>query len=93
MLSYVIVLVLMYVGLLMLSNVLKLDFDDFVGVMFGLVCVVFIVFIVNIVIGIMLGFVILVIGCIIFGEFKKLNIGIVIIVIVLVVFYVLGLVI
>lgn len=60
--GYVIVFVLMYVGLLMLSNVSKLDFNDFIDVMVGLVCVVFIVLICNIVIGIMLGFVILVVG-------------------------------
>ena len=46
---------LMYVGLLMLSNVSKLDFDDFVGAMSGLVCAVFIVLTANIVTGIMLG--------------------------------------
>ena len=43
---------LMYVGLLMLSNVSKLDFDDFVGAMSGLVCAVFIVLTANIVTGI-----------------------------------------
>ena len=52
---------LMYVGLLMLSNVSKLDFDDFVGAMSGLVCAVFIVLTANIVTGIMLGFAALVI--------------------------------
>lgn len=78
---------LMYVGLLMLSNVSKLDFDDFVGAMSGLVCAVFIVLTANIVTGIMLGFAALVIGRIISGEFKKLNIGTVIIAIALVAFY------
>ena len=57
---------LMYVGLLMLSNVTKLDFDDFVGAMSGLVCAVFIVLTCNIVTGIMLGFSSLVIGRICF---------------------------
>lgn len=40
---------LMYVGLLMLSNVSKLDFSDFVGSMSGLICAVFIVLTANIV--------------------------------------------
>lgn len=78
---------LMYVGLLMLSNVSKLDFDDFIGAMSGLVCAVFIVLTANIVTGIMLGFATLVIGRIISGEFKKLNVGTVIIAIALVAFY------
>lgn len=81
---------LMYVGLLMLSNVSKLDFDDFIGAMSGLVCAVFIVLTANIVTGIMLGFATLVIGRVIAGEFKKLNIGTVIIAVVLVAFYALG---
>ena len=78
---------LMYVGLLMLSNVSKLDFDDFVGAMSGLVCAVFIVLTANIVTGIMLGFAALVIGRIVSGDVKKLNIGTIIIAIVLVAFY------
>lgn len=81
---------LMYVGLLMLSNVSKLDFDDFVGAMSGLVCAVFIVLTANIVTGIMLGFATLVVGRLIAGEFKQLNIGTVLIAIVLVAFYALG---
>lgn len=81
---------LMYVGLLMLSNVSKLDFDDFVGAMSGLVCAVFIVLTANIVTGIMLGFAALVLGRLISGEFKKLNIGTVIITVALVAFYALG---
>ena len=89
--SYATAPALMYVGLLMLSNVSKLDFDDFVGAMSGLVCAVFIVLTANIVTGIMLGFATLVIGRSISGEFKKLNIGTVIIAIVLVAFYALGL--
>ncbi|MGQ0285598.1 NCS2 family permease [Pasteurellaceae bacterium 22721_9_1] len=78
---------LMYVGLLMLSNVSKLDFDDFIGAMSGLVCAVFIVLTANIVTGIMLGFATLVIGRVISGEVKKLNLGTVIIAIALVAFY------
>ena len=85
--SYATAPALMYVGLLMLSNVSKLDFDDFVGAMAGLVCAVFIVLTANIVTGIMLGFASLVIGRVISGEFKKLNIGTVIIAIILVAFY------
>ncbi|KGQ23320.1 NCS2 family permease [Gallibacterium anatis] len=78
---------LMYVGLLMLSNVAKLDFDDFVAAMSGLICAVFIVLTANIVTGIMLGFASLVIGRIIAGEWRKLNLGTVIIAIILVIFY------
>ena len=78
---------LMYVGLLMLSNVSKLDFDDFVGAMSGLVCAVFIVLTANIVTGIMLGFAALMIGRIVSGDVKKLNIGTIIIAIILVTFY------
>ena len=62
---------LMYVGLLMLSNVSKLDFDDFVGAMSGLVCAVFIVLTANIVTGIMLGFAALVIGRIVSWRCEK----------------------
>jgi AGZA family xanthine/uracil permease-like MFS transporter len=81
---------LMYVGLLMLSNVKNLDFDDFVGAMSGLVCAVFIVLTCNIVTGIMLGFATLVIGRVFSGEFNKLNMGTVIIAVVLVAFYAFG---
>lgn len=85
--SYATAPALMYVGLLMLSNVSKLDFSDFVGAMSGLICAVFIVLTANIVTGIMLGFATLVIGRVCSGEWKKLNIGTVVIAIVLVVFY------
>ena len=71
----------------MVSKVSKLDFDDFVGAMSGLVCAVFIVLTANIVTGIMLGFAALVIGRIVSGEVKKLNIGTIIIAVVLVAFY------
>ncbi len=81
---------LMYVGLLMLSNVAKLNFSDSVGAISGLVCAVFIVFTCNIVTGIMLGFATLVIGRICAGEWRKLNIGTVIIAMALVVFYASG---
>ncbi|TNH05491.1 NCS2 family permease [Testudinibacter sp. TR-2022] len=85
--SYATAPALMYVGLLMLSNVSKLDFDDFIGAMSGLICAVFIVLTANIVTGIMLGFASLVIGRLVSGEIKKLNIGTVIIAIILVGFY------
>lgn len=85
--SYATAPALMYVGLLMLSNVSKLDFDDFVGAMSGLICAVFIVLTANIVTGIMLGFASLVIGRIVSGEVKKLNLGTVIIAVILVAFY------
>ncbi|MEZ8967948.1 NCS2 family permease [Vibrio breoganii] len=78
---------LMYVGLLMLGNVRKLDFDDSVDALAGLVCAVFIVLTGNIVTGIMLGFLCLVVGRVFAGEWKKLNLGIVLITIVLVAFY------
>ncbi|CNI42178.1 putative xanthine/uracil permease [Yersinia rohdei] len=78
---------LMYVGLLMLSNVSKLDFDDFVDAMSGLLCAVFIVLTCNIVTGIMLGFSSLVIGRICSGELRRLNLGTVIIAVALVAFY------
>ncbi|MDU6412474.1 MAG: NCS2 family permease, partial [Yersiniaceae bacterium] len=78
---------LMYVGLLMLSNVTKLDFTDFVDAMSGLLCAVFIVLTCNIVTGIMLGFGALVIGRVIAGEWRKLNAGTVIIAVALAAFY------
>ena len=78
---------LMYVGLLMLSNVAKIDFNDFVDAMSGLLTAVFIVLTCNIVTGIMLGFGSLVIGRVFAGEWRRLNIGTVIIAIALVLFY------
>ncbi|MCW7764275.1 NCS2 family permease [Photorhabdus luminescens] len=78
---------LMYVGLLMLSNVRKLDFNDFVGAMSGMLCAVFIVLTCNIVTGIMLGFSSLVVGRICSGEWRQLNIGTVVITVALVAFY------
>ncbi|BDM65478.1 permease [Shewanella sp. NFH-SH190041] len=78
---------LMYVGMLMLANVSKLDFDDKVDAMSGLTCAVFIVFTANIVTGIMLGFVALVIGRICAGEWRKLNLAVVLITIGLAAFY------
>ncbi|CAH0526073.1 NCS2 family permease [Vibrio hippocampi] len=85
--SYATAPALMYVGLLMLSNVTKLDFDDLVGALSGLVCAVFIVLTSNIVTGIMLGFVCLVGGRLIAGEWRQLNLGTVLITIALVAFY------
>ena len=78
---------LMYVGLLMLGNVTKLDFSDSVDALSGMLCAVFIVLTCNIVTGIMLGFVALVVGRIFAAEWKKLNVGTVIIALALVVFY------
>lgn len=78
---------LMYVGLLMLSNVSRLDFDDFVDAMAGLITAVFIVLTCNIVTGIMLGFAALVIGRIVSGEWRKLNVGTLVIAVALVAFY------
>ena len=78
---------LMYVGLLMMSNVSKLDMNDSVDALSGMVCAVFIVMTCNIVTGIMLGFSTLVIGRVVSGEYKRLNIGTVIIAVALVGFY------
>jgi adenine/guanine/hypoxanthine permease len=88
--SYATAPALMYVGLLMLGNVAKLHMDDSVDAMSGLVCAVFIVLTANIVTGIMLGFSTLVIGRVIAGEARKLNVGTVAIAAVLVAFYVGG---
>ena len=85
--SYATALALMYVGLLMLSNVSKLHMDDMVDAMSGLMCAVFIVLTANIVTGIMLGFSTLVIGRVMSGECRKLNVGTVVIAVVLVGFY------
>lgn len=81
---------LMYVGLLMFGNVRRLDFNDMVGAMSGLICAVFIVLSTNIVTGIMLGFASLVIGRVLKGEYRQLNIGTVIIAVALVAFYLSG---
>ncbi len=78
---------LMYVGLLMLSNVAKIDFNDFVDAMAGLLTAVIIVLTCNIVTGIMLGFAALVVGRLFAGEWRKLNAGTVIIAVALVTFY------
>jgi AGZA family xanthine/uracil permease-like MFS transporter len=78
---------LMYVGLMMLSNVARLDMADSVDAMSGLVCAVFIVLTANIVTGIMLGFCTLVIGRVAGGEVRRLNVGTVAIAVVLAVFY------
>ena len=85
--SYATAPALMYVGLLMLSNVSKLDFGDSIDALSGLVCAVFIVLTANIVTGIMLGFLCLVVGRVISGEWKKLSFGIVALTAVLVAFY------
>lgn len=85
--GYATVSALMYVGLLMLSNVAKIDFADFVDAMAGLVTAVFIVLTCNIVTGIMIGFATLVIGRLVSGEWRKLNIGTVVIAVALVTFY------
>jgi AGZA family xanthine/uracil permease-like MFS transporter len=58
-----------------------------VDAMSGLMCAVFIVLTANIVTGIMLGFATLVIGRVVSGEYRKLNVGTVAIALVLVGFY------
>ncbi len=60
---------------------------DFVDAMAGLVTAVFIVLTCNIVTGIMIGFATLVIGRLVSGEWRKLNIGTVVIAVALVTFY------
>ncbi|MDA9556465.1 NCS2 family permease [Vibrio sp.] len=85
--SYATAPALMYVGLLMMSNVTKLDFDDMVDAMSGLTCAIFIILSSNIVTGIMLGFVTLCIGRIFSNEMKQLKLGHIIITIVLAIFY------
>ena len=85
--SYATAPALMYVGLLMLSRVSRLHMDDLVDALSGLVCAVFIVLTCNIVTGIMLGFCTLVIGRIVSGEWRKLNIGTVAIAVALAAFY------
>jgi len=85
--SYATAPALMYVGLLMLSSVSRLHMDDLVDALAGLVCAVFIVLTCNIVTGIMLGFCTLVVGRIVAGEWRKLNVGTVAIAIVLAAFY------
>jgi len=85
--SYATAPALMYVGLLMLSSVSRLHMDDLVDALSGLVCAVFIVLTCNIVTGIMLGFSTLVVGRIVSGEWRKLNIGTVAIAVALVTFY------
>lgn len=85
--SYATAPALMYVGLLMLSSVSRLHMDDIVDAMAGLVCAVFIVLTCNIVTGIMLGFCTLVIGRVVAGEWRKLNVSTVAIALALAVFY------
>ena len=85
--SYATAPALMYVGLLMLSSVSRLHMDDMVDSLSGLVCAVFIVLTCNIVTGIMLGFCTLVIGRVIAGEWRKLNVGTVAIAVALAAFY------
>ncbi len=85
--SYATAPALMYVGLLMLSSVSRLHMDDLVDSLAGLVCAVFIVLTCNIVTGIMLGFCTLVIGRIVAGEWRKLNVGTVAIAVALAAFY------
>ncbi len=78
---------LMYVGLLMMGNVAKINFDDKVDALSGLTCAVFIVLTGNIVTGIMLGFTTYVVGRLVSGEYKKLNTGVVVVTLVLLTFY------
>src|SRR5690606_20320312 len=65
----------MYVGLLMLGSISRLHMDDMVDAMSGLACAVFIVLTCNLVTGIMIGFCTQVIGRVLGGEWRQLNIG------------------
>lgn len=85
--SYATAPALMYVGLLMLGSVAHMNMDDKIDALSGLVCAVFILLTCNIVTGIMLGFCTLVVGRVISGEFRKLNIGTVSIAASLAIFY------
>ena len=78
---------LMYVGLLMLSNVRKLNFDDSVDAMSGLACAVAIVLSANIVTGMTVGFSTYLLGRLFSGEWSKLSAGVSLITIALVIFY------
>jgi adenine/guanine/hypoxanthine permease len=81
---------LMYVGLLMLSQVTQLNFQDNVDTLSGLVCAVFIMLSCNVVTGITLGFGCLVVGRFIAGEQDKLNVGTILIAVLLGLFYAVG---
>lgn len=85
--SYATAPALMYVGLLMLGGVAHMNMDDKIDALAGLVCAVFILLSCNIATGIMLGFCTLVIGRVLAGEWRKLNVGTVLIAIALAVFY------
>lgn len=78
---------LMYIGLLMLSQVTQLNFKDSVDTLSGLVCAVFIMLSCNVVTGITLGFGCLVVGRLIAGEWDKLNGGTLLIALLLWLFY------
>lgn len=82
---------LMYVGLLMLSNIGKLDFNsDYVSAMSALISAVFVVLTANIVTGLMIGFVSLVIGRLVTRDFARLTISNVVIATGLFLFYYFG---
>ena len=78
---------LMYVGLLMLSNVAKLDFEDKVDAMSGLTCAIGIVLSANIVTGMTLGFSTYFIGRVFSGGWRKLGPGVSLVTVALVIFY------
>lgn len=86
--SYATAPALMYVGILMLGNVIKLDPKDAVDTWSGLGCAVFIMLTTNIVTGITMGLIFLVIGRIFSGEWRRLNWGIVILTLLLCGFYI-----
>uniref|UniRef100_UPI00403F85D0 NCS2 family permease n=1 Tax=Massilia sp. METH4 TaxID=3123041 RepID=UPI00403F85D0 len=85
--SYATAPALMYVGLLMLGGVAHMDMSDKIDMLAGLVCAVFILLTCNIATGIMLGFNTLVVGRLLAGEWRKLNVGTVAIAVALAAFY------
>lgn len=71
----------------MLQNVAKLNCNDVVDTMSGLVCAVFIVFTCHIATGLIFGFVTLIIGRIFAKEWHRLNVSTLILTLLLVIFY------
>lgn len=82
---------LMYVGVLMLSNVRELDFSDTVGSLAGLVTAAFICLSANILTGLAIGYICYTVGRVLTRDFQRLNSSTVIIAVALFAFYVSGL--
>lgn len=78
---------LMYVGVLMLSNVRKLNFSDSIDALSGLITAVFILLTCNIVTGIMFGFLSLCVGRLFAKQWRQLNYSVIIITAILLIYY------